>query len=266
MNAKQIVKLSNIIGLTSILLLVYWVFTFIVIEVFGLKVFRENMTESFYLSILGILALMAGSLIINLMFNLTRIAEKQNQDIVNQKSNRRKVIALVLIFPLILIILFGGNYLTSAKKESMLISSAKSIIESNKSNSDKLLNYTFSKSYIKETAETLKILSETDKNFPSVTLIVKDSIKGSTVFLGFDDYYNEILNPKDTTQIKKIDYIYKTSKEERIYLNEVFDKNNEEIRYSSHKGNYELFYPYKKNGKTIIIYFSEEQRYGKIGS
>lgn len=169
MNAKQIVRLSNIIGITSILLLLYWVFTFIIIEVFGLKVFRQNMTESFYLSILGILALMAGSLIVNLMFNLTRIAERKNEEEVNTKSTRRKVWTLLLIFPLILIILFGGNYLTSAKKEKMLVDSAKSIIESNKSNSDKLVNYSFSKAYIKETTGTLRVLSETDKNFPSVT-------------------------------------------------------------------------------------------------
>ncbi|MFC4476268.1 hypothetical protein [Flavobacterium chungangensis] len=264
MNAKQIVRLSNIIGITSILLLLYWVFTFIVIEVFGLKVFRENMTESFYLSILGILALMAGSLIVNLMFNLTRIAERKTEDEVNVKSTRRKVLTLLLIFPLILIILFGGNYLTSSKKEKMLIDSAKSIIESNKSNSDKLLNYTFSKAYIKETTGILRVLSETDKNFPSVTLIVKDSIKDSPVFLGFNPYYNESLDSNDSIQPKKVNYIYKTTKEERAYLNEVFTKNSEELRYSSRKGNYELFYPYKKNGKTIIIYFSEQQQYGKM--
>lgn len=264
MNAKQIVRLSNIIGITSILLLLYWVFTFIVIEVFGLKVFRQNMTESFYLSILGILALMAGSLIVNLMFNLTRIAERKNEDEVNTKSTRRKVATLLLIFPLILIILFGGNYLTSAKKEKMLIDSAKSIIESNKSNSDKLLNYTFSKAYIKETTGILRVLSATDKNFPSVTLIVKDSIKGSPVFLGFNAYYNESLDSNDSIQPQKVNYIYQTTKEERAYLNEVFNKNSDELRYSSSKGVYELFYPYKKNGKTIIIYFSEQQRYGKM--
>ncbi|OXA94004.1 peptidase, partial [Flavobacterium oncorhynchi] len=143
MNAKQIVRLSNIIGITSILLLVYWVFTFITIQVFGLKVFKENMTETFYLSILGILALMVGSLIINLMFNLTRIAEKHNLDAVNNKSNRLRFLTLTLIFPLIAIILFGGDYLTSAKKEERLIKSAESIIAINKANSDKLVNYSF---------------------------------------------------------------------------------------------------------------------------
>lgn len=264
MNAKQIVRLSNIIGITSILLLVYWVFTFIMIQVFGLKVFRENMTETFYLSVLGILALMVGSLIINLMFNLTRIAERHNQDTIISESSKLKFLILILIFPLIAIILFGGNYLTSVKKEKLLVESAKSIIETNKVNSNKLVNYTFSENYIKETSEILEILSGTDKNFPSVTLIVKDSIKGSPVFLGFNKYFRDNLN--DTIKPQKKEYIYETTQEEREYLNSVFDKKNNEFRYNSHDGNYELFYPYKKNDKTIIIYFSEQQRYGKIGS
>ncbi|MEL1253444.1 hypothetical protein AAEO57_06650 [Flavobacterium sp. DGU38] len=264
MNAKQIVKLSNIIGITSIILLVYWVFTFIMIEVFGLKVFRENMTETFYFSVFGILALMFGSLIINIMFNLTRIAEKHNLDLINHKSNKWKFMTLFFIFPLLALILFGGDYLTSSKKESMLIESAKSIVDNNKVNNDKLVNYTFSEKYIKETANTLRILSETDKNFPSVTLIVKDSLKGSPVYLGFNPYYGGDLN--DTIYPKKIEYIHKTTKEEREYLNSIFDKNSSELRYSANDGTYELFYPYKKNGKTIIIYFSEQQRYGKLGS
>jgi hypothetical protein len=62
MNNKALVRLSNIIGIISILLLVYWVFVFISIQVFGFKVFRENLTETFYLSVLGILALMFGAL------------------------------------------------------------------------------------------------------------------------------------------------------------------------------------------------------------
>lgn len=264
MNAKQIVRLSNIIGITSILLLVYWVFTFITIQVFGLKVFKENMTETFYLSILGILALMVGSLIINLMFNLTRIAEKHNLDAVNSKSNKLRFLTLVLLFPLIAIILFGGDYLTTARKEERLIKAAESIISVNKVNSDKLVNYNFSESYIKETADILTLLSRTDRNFPSVTVIVKDSIKGSPVYLGFDDYYSG--NLKDTIKPQKKQFLYKTTKEERDYLKSVFEKGNDELRYSSHNGDYELFYPYGKNGKKIILYFSEHQNYGKLGS
>ncbi|MES2575728.1 MAG: peptidase [Bacteroidota bacterium] len=264
MNSKQIVKFSNVIGIASIVLLVYWVFTFIMIQVFGLKVFRENMTETFYLSVLGILALMVGSLIINLMFNLTRIADKHNLDNSSVRSNKKRVVIILAIFPLIAVILFGGDYLTSSKKEKLLIGSAKAIIETNKSISGKLVDYKFSEKYIVETANILEILSKTDENFPSVTLIVKDTIDGSPVFLGFNEYEGGDL--MDTIRPKKIEYIYKTTQPERDYLNGVFEKNSDELRYSSHDGNYELFYPYIKGKKKIVLYFSEHQRYGKIGS
>lgn len=164
--------------------MVYWVFVFISITVFGLKVFRENITETFYLSVVGILALMFGSLIINVMFNLTRIAEKHNQDDLNVSKRASKKLGLLfaLSFPLVFGLLFGGDYLTSKKKEKMLISSAKEIIESNKEKSDKLLNYTFNESWIIETDDILDLYSKTDKHFPYVSVIVTDSIDKSQVF------------------------------------------------------------------------------------
>ena len=61
MDTKLLVKISNIIGLVATILLVYWIFTFILTQVFGLKIFREHLTNSFQLSIFGILALMAGA-------------------------------------------------------------------------------------------------------------------------------------------------------------------------------------------------------------
>jgi hypothetical protein len=264
MTPKQLVKLSNIIGITAIILLVYWVFTFITIQVFGLKVFRENMTETFYLSVLGILALMVGSLIINVMFNLTRIAENKNKDEVTAKSNKKMYLILFGIFPIIGIILFGGDYLTSSKKEKMLIKSAKSILEKNEINSAKLVNYEFSEKYINETSNILEIYSETDKNFPSVNLLVKDSINGSPIYLGFNQSDSKNLN--DTIKPQKIRHIYKTTQAEREYLDKIFSGKSEELRYSNHDGEYELFYPYKKGKKIIVLYFSDQQRYGKLGS
>lgn len=264
MNHKSLVKLSNIIGIVSIILLVYWVFVFISITVFGLRVFRENITETFYLSIVGILALMFGSLIINIMFNLTRIAEKQNQNVKSssQKKNKKLVFLIIISFPFIFGLLYMGDYLTSKKKEKMLIESAKSVIESNENKSLKLLNYSFTKDWILETENILALYSQTDKHFPYVSVIVSDSIDGSEVFLGFRYYFLE----KENASPKKKDYIRKTTKEERDYLYRIFYKNKNEIRFSSNDGDYELFYPYYKNGKMIVLYFSDYQRYGKIGS
>lgn len=263
MNPKQLVRLSNIIGIISIVLLVYWVFTFITIEVFGLKVFRENLTESFYMSILGILALMSGALIINIMFNLTRIAQKHNQDTSIRQEHKKYGWLLVASFPVLLLILFGGDYLTSRKKEQLLVQSAKSIVETNSKKSQHLLNYSFEKQWIYETEEILEILSMTDDNFPHVSILVQDSIYDEPVFLGFTEYQ---YRHNDTIPPAKREYIRKTTQPERDYLNSVFEEGNEDYRYSSHDGRYELFYPVYKGEKRIVIYFSEYQRYGKIGS
>lgn len=265
MNNKALVRLSNIIGITSIILLVYWVFIFISITVFGLKVFRENLTETFYLSVVGILALMFGALIINLMFNLTRIAEKHNQDNINNKKTTSKKFGLIfgLSFPLVFGLLFGGDYLTSIKKEKMLISSAKSIIESNIEKSNKLLNYSFDENWIIETSDILDLYAKTDKHFPYVSIIVADSIDKSRIFLGFRDYYGEL---NDTIPPLKKNFIQTTTEDEREYLTKVFFKNFDKVRFSASDGRYELFYPFFKDGKRIVLYFSDYQRYGKIGS
>ena len=265
MNNKALVRLSNIIGITSIILLVYWVFIFISITVFGLKVFRENLTETFYLSVVGILALMFGALIINIMFNLTRIAEKHNQDDINNTKKNTKKLGLVfgLSFPIIFILLYSGDYLTSSKKEKMLISSAKSIIENNIEKSNNLVNYSFNEKWITQTDDILDLYSKTDKNFPYVSVIVADSIDKSKVFLGFRDYYGKI---NDTILPAKKDFIQQTTEEERAYLKNVFYKNINEVRFSASDGRYELFYPYFKGKKKIVLYFSDYQRYGKIGS
>jgi len=265
MNNRALVKLSNVIGVIAIIALVYWVFVFISITVFGLKVFKENITETFYLSIVGILALMIGSLITNVMFNLTRIAEKHNQDAVRtmQKNSKKTGILFALSFPLLFFFLFGGDYLTAKQKEKMLIASAKSIIEANAEKSNKLVNYSFNKRWIAETSDILELYSKTDKHFPTVSVIVADTLSDSRIFLGFRDSYG---NLSDTLNPTKKDYIHQTTKEERDYLTDVFFNNLSEVRFSAYNGYYELFYPYFENEKKIVLYFSDYQRYGKLGS
>jgi hypothetical protein len=279
MDKKKLVKLSNLIGVIAIILLIYWVFVFISITVFGFKVFRENLTETFYLSIVGILALMFGALIINIMLNLTRIAEKHNQDNALKTTSKKLGLVFLLSFPLIFGLLLGGDYLTSKKKEKMLISSAKSIIDNSPEKSEKLVNYAFEKEWIFQSREILNIFSKTDTNFPHISVIVADTLDSSDVFLRFNSndylYTSEIVivedidapAKKDTIiKFQKKDYIRSTTKEEREYLNEVFYSNADYIRFSANDGDYELFYPFRKNNKIIVLYFSDYQRYGKFGS
>ncbi len=265
MKPKLLVKLSNSIGLAAIILLVYWVFIFITTEVFGLKVFRENLSETFYMSILGILALMAGALMINIMFNLTRIADKQNVDDTYKPIKVKRIgLLFILSFPLILTILIGGDYLTSRKKEKMLVQSAESIISDYRAKVDSLADYTYSLEWIKNADNTLDFLSKTDESFPNISVIIKDNVNNSDVYLEYSNSAIYISN--DTIIPKKQSFILRTTKEERDYLSDIFNSKRQEYHFSSHGGNYELYYPYIKDGKVIVFYFSDYQRYGKLGS
>jgi hypothetical protein len=268
MNLKFLVKLSNIVALISILLLIYWVFVFVSVEVFGFRIFRENISQTFAMSVLGILALMGGSLMINVMFNLTRIAQKHNQDLVAESrgSSKKWIWLFGLTFPLVFGLLFAGDYATSKKKESMLIQSAKSILESNADRTNRLANYQFGSRWLIESSDTLDFFERTERNFPHVSVIVKDEVEGSPVFLAFRDF-SEAKNEKgEVVEPSKRRFLMATSQPDRDYLNMVFDAGLNDTRFTASDGNYELFYPYVKDGKRIVLYFSDYQRYGKMGS
>ncbi len=265
MNPKRIVKLSNMIGIVSILLLVYWVFIFVSMEVFGFRVFRENLTQTFYLSIFGIISLMAGALMISIMFNLTRIAQKHNDDsAVDEKKRGWMKPVFIVSFPVIFVLLFAGDRLTSAKKERMLVESAKSIVEGQQANLKQMADYRFTREWISQVHETLLLMSKTDSNYKTVRVIVQDNVKGTTQYLVFGAY--DPVQSVIDKPLNKTDYLMDTKIEERTYLGEVFSSKKCTTRFSSSDGDYEMFYPVLVNDRIIIFYFSDSQRYGKIGS
>ena len=264
MDNRKITKVANIVGIVSIILLVYWVFTFILITVFELKVFRENITESFYFSILGILALMFGSLIINVMFNMSSIAESLSKKVDSSKeitNNSSRIKALIIgMFVLITSILFLGDYLTSVNKEKILVNTATQLTETYSANLNYFVDYNFSKEYAEKAENFLRILTNSEKSFKHVSIITVDSIDEVSCFLEFDTYYYK------SDSLSKNNFIFSSDKSKREYLNNVFDNKNLDVLFTSHDGSYELFYPYEKNNKIIVLYFNDYQRHGKIGS
>ena len=147
MNAKNLVKACNMVGVVAILLLAYWVFAFILIQVFGLKVFREHISETFSLSVLGIIVLMAAVLMLNIMFNLTRIAER-GQEMPPSRSYRKWGLAAIAMFPLLAAILWGGDYLTRQKKQQILIQAAQQFMNEYPQKKVALADYQFSLAYL----------------------------------------------------------------------------------------------------------------------
>ncbi|ATD65153.1 peptidase [Neisseria weixii] len=264
MELKKIVKISNIIGLISILLLMYWVFSFVLIEVFGLKVFREHMTGMFGLSILGILALMAGALMLNIMANLTRIAERGQQATV--VGGKKLIHGVLLVFPLLAAILFGGNYLTIQKKQQLLEHSAQSLIQDNQQQVAWLAGYRFAPKQFQTAKEILILLNKQGRSFNQVSLIVPDKINGKPVLLNLSLDKMAYLGDK-TQPAGKSDFLYAADLAERDYLNAAFRQHANASRFDHANGHYVLLYPYQKDGKTVgVLRLSDYQAYGKLGS
>ena len=285
MNAKKLVKATNIVGMVAVVLLVYWVFVLILSNVFGLKVFREYITEIFLMSILGIFAVMAGALILNIMLNLTRIAERGQEEEV--RGGRKTLYLLLVVFPLLAALLFGGNYLTIQQKRDILIQSSERIVKDNPAQIDALADYRFDLAYIRKTSEILDLMAKDNSSFKSAVIIVPDKIDNKPVYLAFsadsrlnvggeavpaanqnveggDNFVMDRNGEK--VMVKKMDYVYSPNLKERKYLQKVFAGQTQEMRYEAEDGHYNLCHPYRKNGKTILLCFSDYQEYGKIGS
>lgn len=294
MNAKKLVKATNIIGMTAVVLLVYWVFVLILTSVFGLRIFREHITEIFAMSILGILAVMGGTLMLNIMLNLTRIAERGQEEEV--RGGRKTVYLLLAVFPILAALLFGGNYLTIRQKRDILTQSSERIVKDNSAQLDALADYRFDLVYIKKSSEILDLMAKDDLSFKSAMIIVQDKIDNKPVYLAFSadsrlnvggeavpaasqneavPAANQNVEGNDNfvmdrngekVMVKKMDYVYSPNLKEREYLQKVFAGQTQEMRYEAEDGHYSLCHPYRKNGKTIVLCFSDYQEYGKIGS
>lgn len=85
MNPKQIVKISNAVGVISIMLLMFWVFIFITINIFNFRLFSWEVRNLFTMSIVPILALIFAALAMNIMFNLTLISQKSSFEIEDEE-------------------------------------------------------------------------------------------------------------------------------------------------------------------------------------
>jgi hypothetical protein len=263
MNHDFLIKTTNKVAFWAVIALMYWIFIFIVITVFDLKIFREHITETFFMSVLGIFALLGGAMVLNVMSNLSKISSSVSTQ--SEPMRLGKKSWWLFSFPVIFALLFGGNLLSANNKEKMLVQSALSVIAQNPSYNQQFAEYTFDETYIKNTAKALQVVQKIDKHFPQVLVIQRDLIDQKSVFLSFNYYYAGSEDDK-TKDFNKQDFIFSTGKDERTYLTSVFAGKTSAYLFNNKQGNYELFYPVSVGNKRYVMYFSDYQRYGKIGS
>ena len=266
MNHDFLIKNTNRIAVYATVALIYWVFVFLIVTVFDLKIFREKMTDMFFLSLLGIFAILGGAIVLNVMSNLSKIsaAVSAGQEGVAEtaKPMKLRMALIALTFPLIAVVLMAGNYQSVQRKKDMLVNSAQKLVAENQPALELLSNYKFSLDYINKSAGKLEVIRKIDKNFPEVMVIVPDMIDDKKLFLAFNGNRHYVENEK----LEKLSYIFSATKDERAYLDKVFAGDEEGIRFNADKGSYQLYFPVSVAGRKIVLYFSDYQRYGKYGS
>lgn len=266
MNQDTLIRLTNRVAIYATAALIYWAFIFLLITVFDLKIFREHMTETFFLSLVCIFAILGGAIVLNLMSNLSKISSaissQGEASAVSTPSSKKWLIVLALSFPLIAVGLFSGNALSEQKKRAFLVNSAEKIVAENHAWLASVSQYKFSNDFASSATENLNVIRRIDENFPEVMLIVPDEINGKSVFLAFGN--RNCCDEKE--KIEKSTFIFSASHDEREYLKKVFATDAVTYRFHAEKGNYQLYFPTIVSGKKMVLYFSDYQRYGKLGS
>ncbi|WP_137935851.1 hypothetical protein [Chitinivorax sp. B] len=267
MNHDFLIRTTNRLAIYSIFVLLYWVFVFMLITIFDLKIFRERTTESFFISLLGIFAMLGGAVVLNVMSNLSKIsaaiADKPGQAPVIQVGSRRQWLWVALSFPILAAALLGGDALSAQHKKNLLIHAAEKLIEENRNELATLAHYEFTQAYIDKADDVLGTIQRIDSNLPQVTLIMPDEIAGKRVFLSFGDKsYASESNKKP----EKKRFIEPRTKDERDYLMAVFNHQYDGVRFEAERGNYRLYFPTTIANKRVVMYFTDYQQYGKLGS
>lgn len=278
MNKAKIVNWANAVGIIAAVCLVYWVFIFLVSSVFGLKIFKQHLTEAFLMSVLGLLALMAGTLMVSLMLNITRIAsslEKLTSSLTNTAlanslmSLKQKMMVLGAIagsFLLIVVLMFAGDAYTRYEKKRVLLSMATTLVDENKNKLQALKGFHFDKPSVQALSRQVEVIAKIDSTVDDLSLLMPDNIDSRPVILGFGRHaaWRGVHdNDVDEQEPRKISYVFSASQAQRTYLNEVFAGKSTETRFEANNGNYELFYPVVINKKVVVFYFNDYQRYGK---
>ncbi len=255
LNPKTIVKLSNSIGLIAIILLIFFVFGFIFTETFNLKPLLFQKKEVFALLLLALLALMAGALIVNIMFNLSRIASRHEpeQEDKPEKVNRLKWLFLSG-FPLIAIALFLGDYYYEAEAKKESIETATQILSKfQESNTEP---YSFSKSWVEQNEKELLALSQSFGNEGEIYLIWQDSLNQDNETFILSRYYDNSDDFEVDSTFSKTDYLHILVGNEKGILEQLFGGKQKNIQQLRVGRTIESFLPFEKGGKQYVLKLS----------
>jgi hypothetical protein len=268
MSNPTIVKWCNRLAILAILALLYWVLLFSVNEVFDLRILRERSTTAFGFVVLGILALLAGSLMLNIMFNLTRIAERaehparasSNANTPTTGSPRRWLLGFTALTSLSVALMFAGDARTRMLKKDLMLQTAQTISSQNQAALRQFAQQELTTPNVNALAQQLQLVRKSAEFVHEVYVLRPEKILGQDSIVAIDHE----LPPEDKQAFSSLDLAFKASQQQRTYLNAVFAGQADAPLYVSRGGHYWLLYPVRLDDKVLVLFLSDEQAYGKV--
>ncbi len=261
----KLVKLTVSIILLTIGGIIIWFFGLMLTLTFNLNVFDQG-SMGFMASILGgALVLAACSALLNLVLNLSIIAEKSvTAEEKNESSPVNYKSAAIFAGALLLtaVFLFAGDYLSRKSFRNKLTAEVHDIIARYPKSIEKIGTLIQDKKSQNEIPAILSFLSKLKHEFPSVILITSGTFNGEKAFMKITPYTQE----HDLLKPGIYNSFYECGKKDCDYLAQVFSGKSNEKYFWNENDNYYYYIPYGSGENTYILLFSKLQRYGKIGS
>ena len=271
MNREFKIKLSNFCNTLIIFMIgltILWFIGYFIIQSFELSVFRQKTTESLFLFLFVTVVIVACCAILSVSLNISIIAESKIQEDgqVSSMQFGRKALGYLLIIILGLVaFLFISDYFSRHKKKDIILNQSNELIQKNKVIIDNILLGISDTSKAINIEKNLRILNTQSEDLPESMIIIQREFQGKKVFLQLDNYEGKIDLFKKG---KYSSYLYKVKKEDKEYLENVFNNKNSESLFYMKNEDYYVYVPISKGKEIVVLKFLKEDfgRYGKIGS
>lgn len=288
MNHAVMVKWLNRLVVLVLVLLSYVFFIFVFSDIFNLKVFTRTGNNLFGYGVSGLFAVMGAALILNIMLNLSRIADGVEQTVYHRNAEQHVATSqhkrwwLWLAGFLLSLVLIGGALLSGDRytrmiKKRLMMATAAQVIQERSSQFNQIVSLPLTENdtaAVQAISDQLKLVRQIERHVDNIHLLLPARYHGEAVVVQLDQHSaiadpiatDATLNTSKTPSVDVNNMLFSSDMSQRQWLQRVFAGQETAPRYSYENDNYELFYPVKLHAGWVVFYFTDRHAYGKVSS
>ncbi len=240
-----------------------------------LNPFGENTTSFLVASLMGSIGLAVATLFLNIASNLSLIAEKFSDDVVqsSSKSLRKYIVGTTSIVVAAVIIVIAGSKISDERVISAGRKQAEAVMDENqKMFEDILVKVSAIKKVDEEmppeVLDSLNFLQHQRADLPSLTIITSTSYGNQRALFEFSALSEWEHHQHKECDRCKAQYFSCRAEIDCDYLKDVFSGKSRDPKtyFDRKRDELRLYFPVETAGTKAVLLFNRSQRYGKLGS